>query len=80
MTVPTQETEQQLPKSACGGILKDPARYPSAMFDGEKVYFCTAACLKVFLEAPQAFMAGEVEHPLDDLDPFESNLEKENLK
>jgi len=60
--------EPQLPiiKSACGGVLKDPSAYPSAMFNGERVYFCAQACLKAFLGAPEAFMAGEVEHPLDD--------------
>jgi len=58
--------EQQEIKSACGGILKDPSAYPSAMFNGERVYFCANACLKAFLSASEAFMAGEVEHPLDD--------------
>ncbi|MBE0682254.1 MAG: hypothetical protein IH589_10100 [Anaerolineales bacterium] len=50
-------------KSACGGILNDPSQYPNAMFNGVRVYFCHAACLKAFLSAPEAFMAGEVEHP-----------------
>lgn len=55
--------EQQVIKSACGGTLKDPSLYPSAGFQGETVYFCNSACLKAFLAAPEAFMAGEVEHP-----------------
>jgi YHS domain-containing protein len=63
---PTSETS--VIKSACGGILKDPSQYPSAMFNGERVHFCNAACLKAFLLAPEAFMAGEVEHPLEDVD------------
>ena len=64
-------TNHQSPiiKSACGGILKDPSAYPSAMFNGERVYFCANACLKAFLNAPEAFMAGEVEHPLEDETP-----------
>jgi len=53
-------------KSACGGKLKDPTNYPSADYRGERVYFCTLACLRVFEQAPDAFMAGEVEHPLED--------------
>lgn len=61
--------EPQLVKSACGGILKDPSAYPSAMFNGERVYFCANACLKAFLNAPEAFMAGEAEHPLEDETP-----------
>ncbi|MBK6793653.1 MAG: hypothetical protein IPG80_14235 [Anaerolineales bacterium] len=76
MTNLTQEPEQQEIKSACGGILKDPSTYPSAMFNGERVYFCNAACLKAFLLAPEAFMAGEVEHPPEDVD--ESEFDKRN--
>ncbi len=55
--------ESQIIKSACGGDLKDPSLYPSADFHGETIYFCNAACLKAFLKSPEAFMAGEVEHP-----------------
>ena len=69
-TLPANSEQQEI-KSACGGTLQDPSAYPSAMFNGERVYFCTNACLKAFLSAPEAFMAGEVEHPLDD-DPLES--------
>lgn len=53
-------------KTACGGFIKDPSRYPSAEFHGETFYFCTKACLKVFLQNPEPFMAGEIEHPLDE--------------
>jgi YHS domain-containing protein len=58
--------ETQITKSACGGVLQDPSKYPSAMFNGEHVYFCNTACLNAFLGAPEAFMAGEIEHPLED--------------
>ena len=68
MNTSTPASQQQEIKSACGGELKDPSQYPSAMFNGERVYFCNAACLKAFLLAPEAFMAGEVEHPLEDVD------------
>ena len=54
-------------KTACGGALQDPSGYPSAMFHGELVYFCNTACLNAFLKAPEAFMAGEAEHPLEDV-------------
>ena len=76
MTNLTQEPEQQEIKSACGGTLKDPSAYPSAMFNGERVYFCNAACLKAFLLSPDAFMAGEGEQPLEDVDG--SELDKRN--
>ena len=56
-------------KPACGGILKDPTLYPSVMYRGERVYFCTRACLRVFEQDPDLFMAGKVEHPLDEDPP-----------
>lgn len=65
MSDQTQALETQVFKSACGGTLNDPSAYPSAMFNGERVYFCNQACLKAFLSAPEAFMVGEVEHPFD---------------
>ena len=71
MNTLSANSEQQGIRSACGGELKDPSAYPSAMFNGERVYFCNAACLKAFLLAPEAFMAGEVEHSLEDVDGSE---------
>ena len=53
-------------KTACGGRLKDPANYPGAVYRGEQVYFCTRACLRVFEQEPDSFMAGEVEHPVEE--------------
>lgn len=50
-------------KTACGGTLTYPESYPSAMYRGEKVYFCMRACLRVFQQNPDAFMAGDIEHP-----------------
>jgi YHS domain-containing protein len=51
-------------KTACGGKLKDATGYPSALYAGEVVYFCTGACLRVFEQDPDAFMSGDVEHPI----------------
>jgi YHS domain-containing protein len=53
-------------KTACGGKLTDPSKYPSAMYRGERIYFCTRACLRVFEQDPDPFMAGEVEHPIEE--------------
>jgi len=50
-------------KTACGGKLKDPTNYPSTMYRGKPLYFCTCACLRVFERDPDPFMAGEIEHP-----------------
>jgi YHS domain-containing protein len=52
--------------TACGGEIKDPENYPSALFRGERVFFCTQACLRAFKSDPERFMDGEVEHPLDE--------------
>ena len=49
--------------SACGGKLKDPQNYPSAIYRGKRIYFCLHACLRVFESDPDRFMAGEIEHP-----------------
>jgi YHS domain-containing protein len=64
----TEPTPTQIPeyKTACGGKLKDPTKYPSADYRGEQVYFCTRACLRVFEQDPDAFMAGDMEHPLEE--------------
>ncbi len=53
-------------KTVCGGALAEPEKYPSAVYRGEVIYFCTRGCLLAFEQAPDAFMAGEIEHPLDD--------------
>jgi len=45
--------------------MKTPESFPSASFHGERVYFCTPACLAVFESDPERFMAGEIEHPED---------------
>ncbi|MEP7136057.1 MAG: hypothetical protein ABI904_14095 [Chloroflexota bacterium] len=62
----TENTTLPEYKTACGGKIKDPSKYPSASFRGEQIFFCTRACLRVFEQEPDAFMAGEVEHPLED--------------
>jgi len=58
-----RQNHPDFPKTACGGTLKDPTKYPSADYRGKTIYFCTHACLRVFKEVPDAFMAGDVEHP-----------------
>jgi len=62
----TQTDSDPIYKTACGGLLKDPPNYPSAMYRGARVHFCTRACLRVFERDPDPFMAGEIEHPLDE--------------
>jgi len=52
--------------TACGGEINDPEKYPSASFHGEQIFFCTLACLRAFESDPEKFMAGEIEHPLDE--------------
>ena len=61
--IPAQSSEY---KTACGDKLKDPTNYPGADYRDEQVYFCAHTCLRLFEQAPDAFMAGEVEHPLEE--------------
>jgi YHS domain-containing protein len=37
-------------KTACGGTLKKTQGFPSAIYEGEPIYFCSQACLRVFQE------------------------------
>jgi YHS domain-containing protein len=64
----SEATATSLPeyRTACGGTIKDPTKYPSADYQGESIYFCTHACLRVFKEDPDAFMTGDVEHPTEE--------------
>lgn len=50
-------------RTACGGVLTDTTGYPSAVYQGRRVYFCLHACQRAFEAAPDRFMAGEVAHP-----------------
>ena len=50
-------------RMACGGTLPDTTGYPSAIYRGEQIYFCTESCLRLFELQPDAFMAGKIEHP-----------------
>ena len=47
--------------TACGGEIKDPDRYPSAIHKGKRIYFCTAACLDAFQTDPEHCMAEAIE-------------------
>jgi YHS domain-containing protein len=62
----TQAESQPIYKTACGGTLRDISSYPSAIYHGERIYFCTRAGMRVFEQDPDPFMAGEVEHPIEE--------------
>ena len=68
MTLDQSETPSPPPqpefKTACGGKIKDPSKFPRAEYHAERIYFCTQACLEVFLLNPGLFMAGKMEHPI----------------
>jgi YHS domain-containing protein len=55
-----------VPKTACGGILTEPEKYPSAEYQGRRIYFCTLGCLHAFESDPERFMDGEIPHPIDE--------------
>jgi YHS domain-containing protein len=54
------------PVTVCSGKIEDAKRFPSAVFKGERLFFCTEACLRAFESDPERFLAGEIEHPLDE--------------
>lgn len=62
----TEDNQKLVRATACGSEIRDHEQYPSAMYHGETVYFCTQACLKAFNLDPDPFMAGEIEHPSED--------------
>jgi YHS domain-containing protein len=62
----TQTEPEPVYKTACGGKLQNPENYPSGTYRGERIFFCTRACLRVFEQDPDPFMAGEVEHPVEE--------------
>jgi len=49
--------------TVCGGKIEEPEKYPSAIYRGQRVYFCAESCLMAFQSDPERFMAGEIEHP-----------------
>jgi len=55
-------------KTVCGSEIDDTDKYPSAIYRGEVVYFCTGACLRAFQGEPDRFIVGEIEHPKDEED------------
>jgi YHS domain-containing protein len=57
------DTNKPTYRVACGGTTQDLEKHPSAMYRGERIAFCTFACLKAFENDPDRFMAGEIEHP-----------------
>ncbi len=53
-------------ETVCGSVIRDPDKYPSAIYRGEVVYLRTGGCLRAFQGEPDRFIAGEIEHPEDD--------------
>jgi YHS domain-containing protein len=52
--------------TACGGQLREEGNHPSAEYCGRRIYFCRKACQRVFETDPDPFMAGAIEHPLEE--------------
>ena len=65
MNQPAPSNEPET-RTVCGGKISDLDRYPSALYPGQRVYFCTRACLRAFESDPDRFIAGEIEHPTED--------------
>jgi YHS domain-containing protein len=52
-------------KTACGGKLRRTEGFPSTTYRGEQIYFCSQAWFRVLEQLPDDFMAGNIEHPLE---------------
>ena len=65
MNQPAPSNESQI-RTVCGGKISDPDHYPSALYRGQRVAFCTRACLRAFESDPDSFIAGEIEHPAEE--------------
>jgi Cu+-exporting ATPase len=65
MTILSETKQTSFPeyKTACGGKIKDPDKYPNAEYRGERIFFCHTGCLRTFEQDPDGFMSGDVEHP-----------------
>ena len=61
-----ENSSEPILKTVCGSEIRDQNQYPSSVYRGEIVYFCTSACLRAFRGDPDRFIAGEIEHPGDD--------------
>ena len=52
--------------TVCGGTLASDAVAVETEYNGRTYYFCTRGCLRAFHDNPEDFLAGKIEHPLDD--------------
>ena len=67
----TNVSNKPVYRVACGGTTQDLENHFSAVYRGERIAFCTLACLKAFESDPDRFMAGEIEHPEENDHPSE---------
>ena len=61
-----ESQSKQKSETVCGSEIREPDKYPSSLYRGEVVYFCTGACLRAFEGDQDRFIAGEIEHPEGD--------------
>jgi YHS domain-containing protein len=57
MNQPVPSNEPEI-RTVCGGKITDLERYPSAIYRGRRVYFCTRACLRAFESDPDPLHGG----------------------
>ena len=55
-------SEENEADTVCGGRIEDPNQYPSALYHGERVYFCTRACLRNSLIRQKGVLDAHVDH------------------
>ncbi|HKZ84391.1 MAG TPA: YHS domain-containing protein [Anaerolineae bacterium] len=58
--------DSQPRQTVCGGLLEPDAPAIEAEYNGQTYTFCTRGCLRAFWSNPEDFLAGKIEHPIDD--------------
>jgi len=49
-------------KTVCGGMIRNPEDHPTAVYRGEKIYFCADSCLKAFEQDPEGYIESTQDH------------------
>jgi YHS domain-containing protein len=52
--------------TVCGGLLDPNVPTIEAEYNGQTYLFCTRGCLRAFWSNPEDFLAGMIEHPIDE--------------
>ena len=52
--------------TVCGGRINPGEHFFEAEYNGRTYYLCARGCLRAFWSNPDDFLAGKIEHPIND--------------